>query len=118
MSTIAMTDLQWSLIALLAVFNLVSAVRVTVYMRRMRRSALPWFFITLCFTAIPYSFYALYHNFAWLLRRSRRGSSKASAAPVRCRQCGAVLEVDAAQPSQSPPPCPRCGTPVEQDAHT
>ena len=56
MSTIAMTDLQWSLIALLAVFNLVSAVRVTVYMRRMRRSALPWFFITLCFTAIPYSF--------------------------------------------------------------
>ena len=105
MSTIAMTDLQWSLIALLAVFNLVSAVRVTVYMRRMRRRALPWFFITLCFT------------FAWLLRRSRRGSSKASAAPVRCRQCGAVLEVDAAQPSQSPPPCPRCGTPVEQDAH-
>ena len=103
-----MTDLQWSLIALLAVFNLVSAVRVTVYMRRMRRRALPWFFITLCFTAIPYSFYALYHNFAWLLRR---GSAKPSAGPVRCRQCGTVLEIDADQP------CPRCGTHAEQDTH-
>lgn len=117
MSPIALTDLQWSMIALLAVFNLVSAVRVTVYMRKMRRPAMPWFFITLCFTALPYSFYALYHNFAWLLRRNPDGSSKPSAAPFRCRQCGAVLELDDAQPSQSPPLCPRCGTPVEQDAH-
>ena len=105
------------MIALLAVFNLVSAVRVTVYMRKMRRRAMPWFFITLCFTAIPYSFYALCHNFAWLLRRGPDGSAEPSASPVRCRQCGAVLEIDDAPASRPPAPCPRCGTPVQQDAH-
>ena len=77
MPAMSLTELQWRLIALLAIFNLVSA-RVPpsseVPMKSGRslwvvsaRPALRWLVITLCFTAIPYLAYALYHNFAWLL---------------------------------------------------
>ena len=124
MPALSSTDLQWCLIALLVIFNLVSAVRVAVYMRRMRRPALRWFFITLCFTAIPYLAYALYHNFAWLLSGQAktpagpgRRDGRSQERPWRCPHCGALVGPGEFEGAGLAAACPRCGTALEEETH-
>ena len=126
MLALVITKLGWTLIGLLAAINLLSAVRVAFFMRRMGRPAVPWFFVTLLLTAVPYTVYALYCNFGWLLRgrddeEARRPQpldgphAKASRGrPRRCPHCGHVI--DPAEPSgpSAVPTCPHCGMVLEE----
>jgi len=126
MLALVITKLGWTLIGLLAAINLLSAVRVAFYMRRMRRPALPWFFVTLLLTAVPYMVYALYCNFGWLLRgrdheQARRHEPFGApprevprGRPSRCPHCGHII--DPAEPSGAGavPTCPHCGMVIEE----
>lgn len=115
MVMIALTDIGWTLIGVLALLNLVSALRISIYMHRMGRPALRWFFITLVFTAIPYTVYALCHNFGGLLRGEPGPGPHAP--PARCPHCRTILPLDEDRPAELPATCPRCGAPQEGSAH-
>lgn len=125
---------QWMLIGLLLLFNVVSAVRVYGYMVRAGRRPWGWVVVTVLFTALPYTVYAILVNFGWLFRpappprRSRpvddtqdgaddRGEDAAADASeaTRCPHCGHVLQ-PGWQPATGPAPsCPRCGMSIRED---
>jgi hypothetical protein len=117
---------QWvaAMIGVYFVFNLIAAVRIATYMREAGRGAARWFVITLLLTAIPYSAYALVHNFGWLFRRADggegpggSGGSGGGASAGRCGRCGRPLgPPDAAADREGlARTCPHCGARVEEE---
>mgnify|MGYP006275565799 CR=1 FL=1 len=109
----AQTDDAWRFLTLIVLayfgINLVSAVRVTAYMKRAGRPAWPWFLATLLLTAIPYSVYALYHNFNWLWQS---GPAERPAEPAEEPADGAKPPNDPSLAGADEPAdrCPHCGS--------
>jgi DNA-directed RNA polymerase subunit RPC12/RpoP len=116
---------MWTSVAFRAVFigaavvlYVIMSVRVARQMRRLGRSPVRWFVITLLFTAIPASFVFLWYNFGWLVRRPE-APPRGEAPPregrmVRCPRCArrvATAELDTTQGATT---CPRCGSLFEE----
>lgn len=113
---IALTSLQWTVIALLAVMYVFTCVRVAMHMRRLGRSPVAWFFVTLFLTAVPAS--------VVMLREYRRRRDAAAAGPgradpdaVRCPHCGAVIAGPGKETPSGVVICPECRQPLGEDRY-
>ena len=115
------STIQWMLVAALAVLYLVTCLRVARQMRRIGRSPVRWFFITLLFTAIPASICFLWDNFSWL-RGGRGRTGGAGPAPaggdqrtIRCRRCRKPISAAELQTAPPPKTCPHCGALLDEE---
>ena len=59
---------HWLVVLVAGGFYVFMSIRVARQMGKAGRSTLKWFFITLCFTAIPAGVVLLWDNFGWLIR--------------------------------------------------
>lgn len=125
---LALTQTQWTLVILLAVVWVISSLRIALHARKIGRNPWLWFFITLCFTALPA---LIVFNIAYFLSRRRDPLDRQPSArragppqgappegpPVRCPHCGKLIMP--AELADEPPPrrCPRCRLPLDE-AHT
>ena len=63
---------HWLELVVAGVLYIMISLRVALQVRKIGRRPLPWFFITLFFTAIPAAMLFLWHNFGWLVRGESR----------------------------------------------
>ena len=117
---------MWTSVAFRAVFigaaavlYVVMSVRVARQMRRLGRSPVRWFFITLFFTAIPASFVFLWHNFGWMFRRHADPPDDEDEPDdgemVRCPRCSRRVATAELDTTEGVTTCPRCGSLFEEE---
>lgn len=114
---IALTSHQWLQLALIwLALNLISAFRMILWARRTGRRSVPWFFVTLIFSAIPAAIVALCERFGWLFTRDSRPAQPGRYGRARCPHCHGIL--DPAEPAggAGPATCRRCGLVIEEDS--
>ena len=110
----ALSNYQWLQLALFwAGFNLISAFLMMRWTRRSGRRRVPWFFITLVFSAVPAAVVALCERFGWLLRRDTRRRRPDRDVPTRCPHCRRILDPLEAS-SGGPWTCSRCGLVIDE----
>ena len=112
-----MTNLQWVLIVAAAVLYLLTCLRVAMSFRRIGRSPILWFLITLFFTAIPPAIYMSYLRLRTPARRPRPAERvKAGPAGVRrCPHCGKIIPRDRAPGPDGIFTCPDCKQAIHED---
>ncbi len=120
---IALTKLQWVLIAALAGVYLIACLRVSRWARATGRRPVLWFLIALFCTALPA---AVIQHIDAVRASGRRTTPKAgradaasrenSSAPALCPHCGVRAEVGgpSANEPDRPPVCPNCGMLLEE----
>jgi len=110
----ALSNYQWLQLALIwAGLNLISVLRMMRWARRTGRRRVPWFFITLVFSAVPAAVVALCERFGWLLRRDTRRCRQDRDAPTRCPRCRRILDPLEAS-CGGPWTCSRCGLVIDE----
>ena len=105
-------------IGIAAVLYVIMSVRVARQMRRLGRSPVRWFFITLFFTAIPASMVFLWHNFGWMFRRREApsgGEEEEHGEMVRCPRCFSRVAAAEIAPAEGAETCPRCGSLMDEE---
>ena len=115
---IALTEIQWVLIAALIATHLAACYRVPRWARLTGRSALLWFFITLLFTSLPA---AVVHQLDRIRRPHRAPPARSratGAAPDRCPHCGRRIEPGGAESITGVRTCPHCGLATGADRLT
>ena len=104
----------WWLVGLIAAYVLL-CVRVALRMKRIGRSPVAWFFITMLLTALPAAIVLLRHHKRQALQQPARESRPASLeGPLRCPHCGRVI-VELVEAPGGIATCPQCGLPVERE---
>lgn len=103
------------LLALLGALYVLSCVRISLAMRRTRRSAVLWFLVTLLGTPIP-AMVALWQDSVRELRRRRRGRGAATRrrTPQRCPHCGEQFSAGNGEAGGAPGTCPHCHMPIDK----
>lgn len=112
---LALTRNHWIQLALVwAALSLISACRMIIWARRTGRRALPWFFITLLFSAIPAAFVALCDRFGWLFTRDSRRDQPARYALSRCPHCRRLMDPPGPAADGEPATCSHCGLVIDE----
>ena len=119
-----LSDLHWPLLGLLAGLYLLTCVRVAYQARRIGRSPVAWFFITLFLTAIPATIIFVRDQSA-VQGPSRAGKGRANDASrpqeraiVRCPHCQYVIGRAERDASAGVTSCPRCELPIDNEELT
>jgi len=60
---------HWLQLVVAGVLYILICAHVAMQVRKIGRRPLPWFFITLLFTAIPAAMLFLWYSFGWLIRQ-------------------------------------------------
>ena len=121
---IALTQIQWVLIAALGTAYVVTCFRVARWAKLTGRSPVRWFLITLFCTALPAAI--VHHISAIRGSVSRVGSEDKNGGSVRendasisslCPHCGAHTDVGdlGREESRGQPVCPNCGMVLNED---
>ena len=112
---VALSRHQWLQLALIwLALNLISAIRMIWWARGAKRRVVPWFFITLIFSAIPAAVVALCERFGWLLARDTRRDRGGGCGLARCPHCHRLLDPPGPGDEAGPVKCSRCGLVIDK----
>jgi len=118
----ALSEIQWILIAALVVVHLVSCYRVPRWAKLTGRSPVLWFFMTLLFTSLPAG---IVHQFDRVRgsrdrspgdgpRRDGSQNNQAGASPGRCAHCGERIAPGQGENTHGVLTCPNCGMVIDE----
>ena len=109
-----LSNLQLGLIAALVVVYVLMSVRIALHAKRIGRSSVRWFLISVFFTAIPAMILFNYEYFRPRLSSGRAKKKTASRPVARCPHCGYVIQAGLTEKTGGVRLCPNCRLPLQE----